>query len=713
MLFSLFYSCPLRVWSSHNPSFIWNTYYDIIIGKDLNYFLTKNQRVLTWRSHAMKQRYFYYFCGGFIGVVLLLSAILKIAPDDTSKIATANEQKEGEKSTPMISVIESSSVDDHASISKSTKKNIVATPTNNLNYLTIDIPVNTPPSLHRSKNYIYIHSIQQPTTLYIASVDDLDFVSYDLGYEIEDLYASLESDILYIKSQDASNKLLLTYEIPNLVPLHQSTYDDKSVTSLYPLRDTYDVVSYMNDEQRAYIGLRDKKNGVVANLLEVFNNTSTYGSTITNVALSENQRYVSYTVDNKGNYDLYILDLWNNTKELMDSSNHDIKPYFIGSCLSYFNTASDNYTIFDLERHAKGFTPITNIEEALPLNKRLLVVNKNEDGDFLLATYKMFLPTNSLRNEEMKKMDLSSTPPEQIKYDTVIRNANIMDPSTGRTFLKHDIGIIEGKIKTISQETLEGSRIIQAQGLLVTSTSTVYNTKEATNETESKLASKGISTAITLIDTPKYYNRYLKDPYQPRTAVNRDYVITLACLLKLLEIESVDSLTDPQLEQLATLANKSVELGVNGLFIDFADPFMQKEYYYKLALSLAQQLDKPLYFYGFSPDVNNMVLIDYILSTAKMVSVPIYIIGLSSIGNKALESDLLEKATLSLEQDGSNLIWIDTDLDMKPFDFQYVPLRQRDCLRSGDQANLIIIDPFREQPSTKPHLVMINGDIIE
>ena len=51
-------------------------------------------------------------------------------------------------------------------------------------------------------------------------------------------------------------------------------------------------------------------------------------------------------------------------------------------------------------------------------------------------------------------------------YDLVIQGGRVIDPETGLDAVRN-IGIVQGKIKRISAETLPGKRVISARGLVV------------------------------------------------------------------------------------------------------------------------------------------------------------------------------------------------------------------------------------------------------
>src|SRR3954463_16238554 len=51
-------------------------------------------------------------------------------------------------------------------------------------------------------------------------------------------------------------------------------------------------------------------------------------------------------------------------------------------------------------------------------------------------------------------------------YDVVIQGGRVLDPETGLDAVRN-VGIIQGKIRKISAETLEGKRMIPARGLIV------------------------------------------------------------------------------------------------------------------------------------------------------------------------------------------------------------------------------------------------------
>ena len=52
------------------------------------------------------------------------------------------------------------------------------------------------------------------------------------------------------------------------------------------------------------------------------------------------------------------------------------------------------------------------------------------------------------------------------QYDLVLQGGRVMDPETGMDAIRN-VGIRDGKIVSLSSETLSGRRVIQASGLVV------------------------------------------------------------------------------------------------------------------------------------------------------------------------------------------------------------------------------------------------------
>ena len=52
------------------------------------------------------------------------------------------------------------------------------------------------------------------------------------------------------------------------------------------------------------------------------------------------------------------------------------------------------------------------------------------------------------------------------EFDLAINNGRVMDPESGLDAIRH-IGIIAGRVVSISEQALEGERVIDAEGLVV------------------------------------------------------------------------------------------------------------------------------------------------------------------------------------------------------------------------------------------------------
>jgi predicted amidohydrolase len=65
----------------------------------------------------------------------------------------------------------------------------------------------------------------------------------------------------------------------------------------------------------------------------------------------------------------------------------------------------------------------------------------------------------------LSRFAIAQPPPEQI-YDVIITNGRVMDPESGLDAVRN-LGIIDKKIRIISEAPLQGKQTIEAKGLVV------------------------------------------------------------------------------------------------------------------------------------------------------------------------------------------------------------------------------------------------------
>jgi N-acyl-D-aspartate/D-glutamate deacylase len=82
-------------------------------------------------------------------------------------------------------------------------------------------------------------------------------------------------------------------------------------------------------------------------------------------------------------------------------------------------------------------------------------------------------------------------------YDVVIQGGRVIDPETGLDAVRN-VGIMQGKIKKISAETLEGKRVISARGLIVAPGFIDLHQHAVDLETQRLKALDGVTTALEM-----------------------------------------------------------------------------------------------------------------------------------------------------------------------------------------------------------------------
>ena len=82
-------------------------------------------------------------------------------------------------------------------------------------------------------------------------------------------------------------------------------------------------------------------------------------------------------------------------------------------------------------------------------------------------------------------------------YDVVIQGGRVIDPETGLDAVRN-VGIIQGKIKKISADALEGKRVISAKGLIVAPGFIDLHQHDLDQETQRLKALDGVTTALEM-----------------------------------------------------------------------------------------------------------------------------------------------------------------------------------------------------------------------
>ena len=82
-------------------------------------------------------------------------------------------------------------------------------------------------------------------------------------------------------------------------------------------------------------------------------------------------------------------------------------------------------------------------------------------------------------------------------YDVVIQGGRVIDPETGLDAVRN-VGIAQGKIRKISAETLDGKRVISAQGLVVAPGFIDLHQHGQDLESQRVKALDGVTTALEL-----------------------------------------------------------------------------------------------------------------------------------------------------------------------------------------------------------------------
>src|SRR5205807_167493 len=82
-------------------------------------------------------------------------------------------------------------------------------------------------------------------------------------------------------------------------------------------------------------------------------------------------------------------------------------------------------------------------------------------------------------------------------YDVVIQGGRVIDPETGLDAVRN-VGIMQGKIKKISAEALEGKRVISAKGLIVAPGFIDLHQHDEDLESQRVKALDGVTTALEM-----------------------------------------------------------------------------------------------------------------------------------------------------------------------------------------------------------------------
>ncbi len=92
---------------------------------------------------------------------------------------------------------------------------------------------------------------------------------------------------------------------------------------------------------------------------------------------------------------------------------------------------------------------------------------------------------------------VSSLPALSQSYDLVIQGGRVLDPETGLDAVRN-VGISQGKIKRISADTLDGKRVISAQGLVVAPGFIDLHQHGQDLESQRVKARDGVTTALEM-----------------------------------------------------------------------------------------------------------------------------------------------------------------------------------------------------------------------
>src|SRR5256885_5963570 len=82
-------------------------------------------------------------------------------------------------------------------------------------------------------------------------------------------------------------------------------------------------------------------------------------------------------------------------------------------------------------------------------------------------------------------------------YDLVIYGGRVIDPETGLDAVRN-VGIMQGKIKKISAEALEGKRVISVRGMIVAPGFIDLHQHDEDLESQRVKALDGVTTALEM-----------------------------------------------------------------------------------------------------------------------------------------------------------------------------------------------------------------------
>jgi hypothetical protein len=118
----------------------------------------------------------------------------------------------------------------------------------------------------------------------------------------------------------------------------------------------------------------------------------------------------------------------------------------------------------------------------------------------------------------LSRFAIAQTSPEQV-YDVVITNGRVMDPESGLDAVRN-VGIIDKKIRSISETPLQGKQRIDAKGLIVAPGFIDLHQHGQDWRNDAYKARDGVTTSLELElgtdDIDRWYREGGKDPYQLR-----------------------------------------------------------------------------------------------------------------------------------------------------------------------------------------------------
>ncbi|CAH0121332.1 MULTISPECIES: amidohydrolase family protein [unclassified Paenibacillus] len=221
-------------------------------------------------------------------------------------------------------------------------------------------------------------------------------------------------------------------------------------------------------------------------------------------------------------------------------------------------------------------------------------------------------------------------------YDLVIRNGRVIDPETQTDREGLNVGIVGGKIEAVTSQPIEGRKLIDASGLIV-SPGFIDNLSYDPNPLGvwNKIAD-GVTTNIAMhggTSTPVAWYRHYEGE-RPPVNFGASFFYTEA--RNTLKIGRYSRATPEQIEKLKEMAVKALENGVLGISFSLEYvPGITAEEVIPL-MKVAQQYNVPVYFHGRYSDMEepgtNIDTMNELIGYARATGAAVHVDHINSTG---------------------------------------------------------------------------------